>query len=229
MTRIALTSTVPAAWPAAATLVVDVTRGAHADETIWTFSGSATATRAGRFIKDNALPFFNEHRAEVGIFTDLDLFSLVRHGGSVIGDAGGAIQRPDASPNGLGFSSLQLLDLNTVFVDSEFGTAPNEIAFGVAGAQDLAFAAGDEIRWQGALTVTALGFDARTQGGITTTLQGTAPFSFEISIDLAPVPDPAGPPLLAGAFGVGALGIGALGIGALGVGAWAARRKRHAS
>jgi hypothetical protein len=53
-----------------------------------------------------------------------------------------------------------------------------------------------------------------TQGGLTNTLIASAPFDFQLNIDLAPVPLPASLPLLAGAVGAAA---------------WSGRRKRKAA
>lgn len=207
---IALTLSFPAA---ASTLAVDVTRGANAGETVWTFSGSATATQSGEFSADSGFRF-NEQIENIGNFTDLNTFDVPADGGSVSGNARGRVTFASKAQGPLVVS--QLFDIDSIFIDTDPGTNnpsdTDDIGFGVAGVNDIAFSAGDIISWGGSLTVTGFSIENLTQGGFTNTLTASAPFAFQLNIDLAPVPVPASLPLLAGAMGTAV---------------WAARRKKR--
>jgi hypothetical protein len=175
--------------------VVDVTRGANAGETIWTFSGSAIATEDGVFSGNDDFSF-RELIRNIGNFTDLNTFDVPTDGGSVSGRMVGFLTQDV----GGGFNRLVPFAVDSIFVDNDQGANADDIAFGIAGTDNVAFSAGERISWTGALTVTGFSIENLTQGGFKNTLTASAPFDFQLNIDLAPVPLPAGVLLLSTAL-----------------------------
>ncbi|MEP1613479.1 MAG: VPLPA-CTERM sorting domain-containing protein [Roseobacter sp.] len=184
---------------AASTLVANVTGTAGSDTTFWEFSGSTTATGTGSFSADSIIRIDHQF-LDVGTFTDLSIFDVPEDGGTVSGIAQLMI-------------GSDTRGIDRIFIDGDAGAGNDDIAFGVDGAGDFDFASGDLVSWSGLLTITGIGFDNVSLGGVPNTLTGLGlsgdsnlSLTVNISESVAPVPLPAGGLLLlSGLIGVAGL------------------------
>lgn len=205
MKRIALGLVVAAATSGAAhaALLTEITGIAGSGVATFTLSGSAVASQAGLFgnTGSNGIPDFQSQFRDLGDVTpsNLALFESLSGTATISVDRGAAVEEAAIA---------------SVLLDSD-GDGLDDIGFALAGDADLAFDAGDVISFSGAFDVAGLDLGDLSETALPSLFTSQAglgdALDFRLSVaasevpDVAPVPVPAGLPLLAGALGLLAL------------------------
>ncbi len=175
-----------------AALVVDITGVNGSEETLWTFSGSATAGNNG-FFEDGDDLAFQDAWQNIGNYTTENDLEITQVSGLATLSIGATTRNID----------LAYIDGDAVSGD-DFGV-------GVDGTTNFTFSAGDLISWTGALTVAGIDLNDLNESGLPITFNSnnyggaanTLDLNLNIGQPISNVPVPAAVWL----FGSGLIGL----------------------